>query len=86
VVAERDVPLTPAGQKPAVAFITHLKKGVNALELHMWKWRHGERPMSLLVTNVRAIPTRATIVAPRVASASEAKPLRMGAGESGLPR
>ncbi|MBX3360086.1 MAG: glycosyltransferase [Phycisphaeraceae bacterium] len=74
VVAEREVPPTPAGHKPAIAFITHLKKGVNALELHVWKWRHGERPMSLLVTNVRAIPTRAMIVAPRVASTAEAKP------------
>ncbi len=77
-IAEHEVPSTAPGQKPAIAFNTTLKKGVNALELHVWHWRPGSRPMSLLVTNVRAIPTHALPKAPaaakRPAVAAEAKP------------
>lgn len=74
LVSEHEVPQTAPGQKPALAFTVPLKKGVNALELHVWKWRPGSRPMSLLVTNVRAIPTVAPAQASRPAMAAESKP------------
>lgn len=73
-IAEHEVAPTAPGQKPAIAFNTTLRKGVNALELHVWRWRPGSRPMSLLVTNVRAIPTHAMVAAKRPAIAAEPKP------------
>lgn len=78
VVGEHEVPATAPGQRPALTFTLPLRKGVNALELHVWKWRPGSRPMSLLVTNVRAIPTRAPATGPgtpaRPSVAAEPKP------------
>ena len=72
----REIPVTEPGSRPLLAFPVDLSRGTNTLELHAWKWRPGARPMSVLITNVRAIPSPALQATPRAHAAAEAKPVR----------
>lgn len=58
VVGEQDVPTTKPSEHRALGFQVHLRAGLNHLELHCWKWKPGARPMSLLVTSLRAVHSR----------------------------
>ncbi len=75
-VIEREIPVSEPGSRPLLAFPVDLSRGTNTLELHAWKWRPGARPMSVLITNVRAIPSPALQARPQAHASAEAKPVR----------
>lgn len=60
VVGEQPLPITPESQPSAFGFPIHLKPGTNQFEIHCWRWCKGPRPMSILVTDVRAVPRPST--------------------------
>lgn len=75
---EHEIPVTEPGAKPLLAFPVNLVRGANTFELHAWKWKHGARPMSVLITNIRAIPSPALQSRPHAHASTEAKPVRAG--------
>ena len=55
-VAEQAVPVTAPRTDHAITLPVRVNAGANHLQLHLWKWTHGEgRPLSLLLTDLRLI-------------------------------
>lgn len=55
-VAEQAVPVTAPRTDHAITLPVQVNAGANHLQLHLWKWTHGEgRPLSLLLTDLRLI-------------------------------
>lgn len=72
--ADRPIPLTAPGEKSVIAFPVSLSRGINDLELHAWRWQEGQRQMSLLIKDIRAVRSPALQSRPRAGTAAEAKP------------